>query len=143
MPVQVNNVFSFAWGLVPLPEGETPMSTYSYTIRIQEQDSNGVIGCQANQTQAIPLSQNVSGDQTYLIPAGATDFPLPLPNNYADFIALFPVGEITVKINSVASTPETIRAGGVKVLDGKNVTAVFVSNSATSETNVRFMQATR
>ena len=119
------------------------VSCLNYNLKLQRVDSNNVITNQADLSQSVNLPNNVVGDQNYLIAAGAVDVPLNIESPNADIVALFPAVEITVKLNAVTGTPMTIRSGGVLFIDGKNITAIYVSNSGSSAANLRFIQAER
>ncbi len=118
-------------------------SQISYELKVQEVDVNNLIGKQADVEVNIQLPTNKSGDETPLLAAGCVDTPIHLIDSAIDLLILMPAGEVTVKLNSNTGTPETIRAGGIKVLDGKGITALYASNAAVSPVSMRVIQAVR
>ena len=58
-------------------------------------------------------------------------------------VAILTNQEVVVKFNDVLGTPFTLRANGCLLIDGKNITAVYVSNSSGTQAVVRFQQAVR
>lgn len=114
----------------------------AYTLKIQATDDDNLVTTQAEVDADLVLDMDVAGDNTYKVLAGAVDMPLFVMDDNVDVVCLIPARELTVKFQDVLGTPFTLRKGGAMLIDAKDITKVFVSNSG-AETKIRFIQGSR
>lgn len=138
------SVLAFAWTLAPLPdEGDDMPLSVRYSLTVQRVDPDNGIRNQLDGAADIAVPDNIFGDNTYCVADGAVDKPLELIFSTVDLVAILTSQEVVVKFNDVLGTPFTLRAGGCMLIDGKNITAVYVSNASGNDAVVRFQQAVR
>ena len=120
-----------------------PTSTLSYELDLQNTDTDEIVGVQAVVQAVLTLPDDIAGSAIYSIAASAVDTSLPILNANGVDLVLFQAldKEVIVKFNSIAGTAFPVRAGGVFLLDTKNITSVYVSNEAITAANVRLIQA--
>ena len=119
-----------------------PLSV-SYALTLQRVDPDNGIRNQFDGDAVVNIPDNIFGDNTYCFKDGDVDKVVQLISDIVDMVAILTDQEIVVKFNDVLGTPFTIRAGGTMFIDGKNITAIFVSNSSGNEAHPRIIQAIR
>jgi hypothetical protein len=137
-------VLAFSWDLQPLPEegSEMPLSV-RYSLTVQRVDPDNGIRNQLDGTADIPVPDNIFGDNTYAIPDGTVDMPISLIYSTVDIVSILTSQEIVVKFNDILGTTFTLRPGGSMLIDGKNITAIYISNASGNQAVVRVLQAVR
>ncbi len=115
----------------------------NYTVNIQRTDANNAIRNQADASASLSLPDNYVGDTTVPVANNEVDKPVALLHAFMDFFYITADKAITVKFGSVTGTPFTLRSGGVMVVDGSNITALYLSNTSGSTAVVRIIQALR
>ncbi len=119
-----------------------PLSV-SYSLTLQRVDPDNGIRNQLDGEASVTIPDNIFGDNTYCFKDGDVDKEVQLISDIIDIVAILTDQEITVKFNDVLGTPFTLRAGGSLLIDGKNITGIFVSNSSGNEAHPRIIQAIR
>jgi hypothetical protein len=90
------------------------------------------------------LSKGQGLDNTFIVPAGAVDFPLSILNVEYDFVYLETVdGALVVKFNDPANFPMSVRVGGRLLADSAGITSVLVSNGSIYPITARLYTAAR
>lgn len=142
--VVVPSVLAFVWTLQPEPaQGEDMPLSVNYVLTLQRVDSDNGIRNTFDPEASITIPDNLFGDSTYCFVDGTVDKPVGLITDILDLVAISTDQEITVKFNDILGTPFTLRAGGALLIDGKNITAIFISNSSGYEAHPRIIQAIR
>lgn len=119
------------------------MLSLSYNLTLQRVDPDNGIRNQFDGDATIEIPDDIFGDSTYAFKDGDVDREIPLVDGIIDILAILTDMEITIKLNSTLGTPMTIRAGGTFLLDGKNITALFVSNASGFDAHPRIIQSVR
>lgn len=119
-------------------------SVITQTVNVE----NLVLGTTPAENMAVPLPDGVVGTGFNSVPAGAVDMPFclltenqPVGQQFVDFVLLLTDQEISFKTQGPSSTPIPVRAGGMALLDSKNISSVLVSNGGSSPARVLFVQA--
>jgi hypothetical protein len=115
----------------------------NYNFTLQRVDPDNGIRNQLDGDAVITIPDDIFGDSTYAFNDGDVDKSIPLVDGIIDILGILTDMEITVKLNDVLGTPMTIRAGGTFFLDGKNITALFVSNASGHVAHPRIIQSVR
>jgi len=115
-----------------------------YNLLIQKKDGDNNILMTIPKIPEVNIPDSIVGNTTHSVPDGSLDLPLPiLDAGGVDFIVLFSTQEISFKVNSPASQPIFVRAGGCALLDSKDILSVLITNASTVATpaKVMFIQA--
>ena len=115
----------------------------AYSVIIQKINAqNDILSTTPATNVSVPLPQGLAGEVPAFILDGAVDVVLPMidPTNI-DFLVLITDQEISVKLQGAGSTPIIIRAGGMLMLDSKNITSILVSNGSGFDSRVYCQQA--
>lgn len=115
----------------------------AYNLTLQRVDPDNGIRNQLDGDASIAIPDNLFGDSTYAFADGDVDKSIALIDGIIDVLAILTDQEIVVKLNDVLGTPITMRAGGTLLIDGKNITGVFISNSSGNTAHPRVIQAVR
>lgn len=140
---EVVSLITLGWTYTPSYEENIMADSLNYTVNIQRTDSDNAIRNQADASASISLPDNYVGDTTVPVVNNELDKPVALLNSVMDFFYISADKAVTVKFNSTTGTPFTLRAGGVMVVDGINLTALYLSNTSGSTAVVRIIQALR
>jgi hypothetical protein len=141
--IPVVSVITLGWQFIPEYEEHIMADSLNYTLNIQRVDTNNAIRNQADTSVSISLPDNFIGDETRALSNGQLDQPVTFLNSVMDIIYIQTDMEITVKFNAISGTPFLLRAGGSMLVDGKNLTALYLSNTSGSTAVVRVIQALR
>lgn len=115
----------------------------NYAVNIQRVDADNAIRNQLDATASITLPNDIIGDTTLALINNELDHPVCLVNPTMDIVFVQADTEITVKFNTVTDTPFVLRAGGCMLVDAKNMTGIYLSNTSGSTATVRVLQALR
>ena len=120
----------------------------AYQLILQKTNvNNDILSTTPVQVQ-VPLPNGIIGDNTVLVPNGAVDQVAALitaglssGQQFVDYVFLYSDTEVSFKLQGPGSTPITLRAGGVALLDSKNITSMLLSNASGLDATVEFLQA--
>lgn len=115
----------------------------NYVVNIQRVDESNAIRNQLDVAATVTLPNNIIGDTTIALVDNQLDYHVCLIDPIMDLVFVQTDGEITVKYNTVTDTPFVLRSGGCMLVDGKNLTGIYLSNTTGSTATVRILQARR
>lgn len=110
----------------------------NYVVNMQRVDADNTIRNQMDASASLVLPNNILGDDTIALANGAVNTPVTLLNTVVDFLFIQSDKDITIRLIANDAPALTTKAF---FLDGKNITAVFLSNASGSTATVRIVQA--
>jgi hypothetical protein len=124
---------------------EEQMQTLGVSIRIDRTDSNSNIMSTTEVEQTNNIPQDISGSDTYLIPAGSVDLPMPNIAAFRDFVCIICDStnsvELIVKFDSPTNAGLPLDNKGFIIVNSRNIQQILITNAASVAQKVSITQA--